>query len=85
MAVFSLTVVKQKVLEKYNFVVAKDGSGNFTTIQAAIEASKAFPDDRIRIFIKNGAYHEKVFIPSWNTRISLIVESKDSVIISYDD
>jgi pectinesterase len=76
---------KQKAGDKYDYVVAKDGSGDFTTIQAAIEASKSFPYTRIKIFIKNGVYHEKVFIPSWNTKISLIGESKDSTIISYDD
>lgn len=58
MALFSITVLKQKA-PKYDFVVAKDGSGNFTTIQAAIEASKAFPEDRIRIFIKNGVYMQR--------------------------
>ena len=80
-----LSTSHQKPASKYDYVVAKDGTGDFTTIQAAIEASKAFPYDRIRIFIKNGVYHEKVFIPSWNTKISLIGESKDSTIISYDD
>jgi len=82
----SFTFSKQKVTDKkYDYVVAKDGSGDFTTIQSAIEACKAFPEDRISIFIKNGVYHEKVFIPSWNNKISLIGESKDSTIISYDD
>ncbi|MGN6804110.1 MAG: pectinesterase family protein [Ginsengibacter sp.] len=81
---FSFTS-KHKVEVKYNYVVAKDGSGDFTTIQAAIQAAKSFPYKRIRIFIKNGVYHEKVFVPSWNTRISLIGESEDSTIISYDD
>jgi pectinesterase len=81
----SFTFSKQKVNDKYDYVVAKDGSGDFTTIQAAIEASKAFPYTRIKIFIKNGVYHEKVFIPSWNNKISLIGESKDSTIISYND
>jgi len=80
-----LSTSHQKPASKYDYVVAKDGTGDFTTIQAAIEASKAFPYDRIRIFIKNGVYHEKVFIPSWNTKISLIGESKDSTITSYDD
>ncbi len=80
-----LSTSHQKPAAKYEYVVAKDGTGNFTTIQAAIEASKAFPYHRIRIFIKNGVYREKVFIPSWNTRISLIGENKDSTIISYDD
>jgi len=81
----SFTFSQQKVTAKYDFIVAKDGSGNFTTIQSAIEACKSFPYQRIRIFVKNGKYHEKVFIPSWNTQISLIGESKDSTIISYDD
>ena len=83
------SIDQQRILhsfsEKYDFVVAKDGSGNFTTIQSAIEACKSFPYQRIRIFIKNGTYHEKIFIPSWNTKISLIGQSKDSTIISYDD
>jgi pectinesterase len=81
----SFTFSNQKVKDKYNYVVAKDGSGDFTTIQSAIEACKSFPYQRIRIFIKNGVYHEKVFIPSWNTKISLIGESQASTIISYDD
>jgi pectinesterase len=81
----SFTFSKQKVSDKYDYVVAKDGSGDFTTIQSAIEACKSFPYQRIRIFVKNGIYHEKVFIPSWNTEISLVGESKDSTIISYDD
>ena len=74
-----------KFSDKYDYIVAKDGTGNFTTIQSAIEACKAFPYERIKIFIKNGVYHEKVFIPSWNTEISLIGENKDSTIITYDD
>lgn len=81
----SFTFPKEKGVDKFDFVVAKDGSGDFTTIQSAIEASKAFPYNRVRIFIKKGVYHERVFIPSWNTKISLIGESKDSTIISYDD
>ncbi|MEO8112639.1 MAG: pectinesterase family protein [Ginsengibacter sp.] len=82
---FSFTPPKQFPTNKYDYVVAKDGSGNFTTIQSAIEACKSFPYQRIKIFIKNGVYHEKVFIPSWNTKISLIGENKDSTIITYDD
>lgn len=72
-------------VDKYDYVVAQDGSGDFTTIQSAIEACKAFPYQRIRVFIKNGMYHEKVIIPSCNTNLSLIGENKDSTIITYDD
>lgn len=43
-----------------DFVVAPDGSGNFTSIQKAIDDCKAFPDNRITIFVKNGIYKEKL-------------------------
>jgi len=70
---------------QYKMVVAKDGSGDFTTIQSAIDATKSFPDKRITIYIKNGVYHEKVRIPSWNPMLSLIGEDVDKTIITYDD
>lgn len=71
--------------DKYDYIVAQDGSGDFTTIQSAIDVCKAFPYQRIKIFIKNGVYHEKVLIPSCNTMLSLIGESEDSTIITYGD
>jgi len=84
LAMFSF-VSTPAITEKYDYVVAQDGSGNFTTIQSAIEACKAFPYERVKIFIKNGVYHEKVTIPSCNTKLSLVGESEDSTIISFGD
>ena len=45
----------------YDIVVAKDGSGDFTSINAAIET---VPENagRKTIFVKKGVYEEKVFI-----------------------
>ncbi len=71
--------------EKYDIVVAKDGSGNYTTIQAAINAAPDISQKRVTIFIKNGIYSEKIVIPSWKTKITLIGENKDSTIITYGD
>jgi pectinesterase len=70
---------------KYSMTVAQDGSGDFTTIQAAIDATKAFPDKRITIFVKNGVYHEKVRVPSWNNLLSIIGEDREKTIISRGD
>lgn len=67
------------------FTVDKDGSGDFTSIQDAVDASKSFPPERIIIYIKNGVYKEKVKVHSWNTRLTFMGESKDSTIISWDD
>lgn len=67
------------------FTVALDGSGDFSSIQKAIHASKAFPYERITIHIKDGVYREKVDVFSWNPMVSFIGESRDGTVISYDD
>lgn len=68
-----------------NIVVAKDGSGNYKTIQEAVNSVRDLGSKRVTIQIKNGVYREKLVIPSWKTNISLIGESRDGTIITYDD
>lgn len=70
---------------KSQTIVAQDGSGDYLTIQEAINNCNSFPYQRKIIFVKNGIYHEKVKIHEWNTNITLIGESKDLTIITYDD
>jgi len=69
----------------YNFVVAKDGSGDFTTIQEAVNAVPDMRKARTMIYIKNGVYKEKLVIAETKTLLSLIGQNRDSVIITYDD
>lgn len=69
----------------YDFVVAQDGSGGFTSVQKAIDACKAFPDARVTIFVKNGTYKEKILVPSCNSQLSIIGESTENTIITFDD
>lgn len=80
-SVFSLNVQDYPT----RFVVAQDGSGDYTTVQEAVSNCKSFPDVRITIFIKKGVYREKVEIHSWNTRITLLGENRDSTIITFND
>lgn len=68
-----------------SLTVAKDGSGNYKTIQEAINATRDLGKLTVKIFVKKGVYHEKVIVPSWKTNISLIGESRDSTIITYED
>ncbi len=67
------------------FTVAKDGSGDFKTIQEAINAVRDLSQQQVTIFIKKGIYQEKVVVPSWKTKIYLLGEDKDATIISYND
>ncbi|MGV8092250.1 MAG: pectinesterase family protein [Mangrovibacterium sp.] len=71
--------------EKKNIVVALDGSGDYTSIREAITACGAFSFEKKEIFIKNGVYHEKILIDSFQTNITLIGESTESTIITNGD
>ena len=69
----------------FSITVAKDGSGNFKTIQEAINSVRDLSQAPVMIHIKNGVYAEKVVVPSWKTFISLIGESKEKTIITNGD
>lgn len=65
-----------------DLIVASDGSGDFTTLQAAIETIPANNIERITIFVRNGIYEEKVFLRQ--KRVSIIGESRDGVRLQYN-
>ena len=65
--------------------VARDGTGEFRTIDEAIEVCRAFMDYHKVIFVKNGTYKEKLIIPQWLQNIEICGESAEKTIITYDD
>lgn len=58
--------------DKFEITVAQDDTGDYTSIQPAIDACKAFPDQRIIIHIMNGVYNEKIVVSACNNRIPRI-------------
>jgi len=64
--------------------VAKDGSGQFTTVQAAVNSIASGSSARIRIDIKAGTYTEKLTIAS-RTNLCLVGASTTTTILSYGD
>ena len=68
----------------YNYVVAQDGSGDFFTVQDAIDAVPDFrKNNRTTILIRKGNYKEKVIVPESKINVSLIGE--EGAVITYDD
>lgn len=65
--------------------VSKDGSGEFTSVQEAVNSARDLGPGEVLIHIKNGTYHEKLEIPSWKHKIRLKGESKEKTIITNDD
>lgn len=79
----SSTVSKEK--EKYDIVVDAKGSGDFLTVQEAINSVPLLTQKEIRIYIKNGVYKEKIEVPKDKINITLIGEDKTKTILTYDD
>ena len=65
--------------------VARDGTGEFRTVDEAIEVCRAFMDYHKVIFVKRGTYKEKLILPSWLQNIEICGEDRDQTIITYDD
>ena len=70
----------------YDFVVAKDGSGDFFTVQEAVNAAPDYcKQDETTIYIKDGVYKEKVTIPANKWKLHLIGQSAENTVISWGD
>ncbi len=65
--------------------VAKDGSGDFPSIQSAINSIRDLGPAEALIKIKSGIYNEKVVIPSSKHWITIEGEDKENTIITNDD
>jgi len=65
--------------------VAQDGSGDYKTIQEAVNSVRDLGRQAVKIFIKKGVYQEKLIIPSWKTNVSLIGEDAVNTIITNAD
>lgn len=71
--------------QRYEFVVAADGSADFRTIAEALAKCKHYGDQRTLIHLKPGVYREKTEVFSWTTKVSLLGEDPNTTIITFDD
>ncbi|MDD5010898.1 MAG: pectinesterase family protein, partial [Phycisphaerae bacterium] len=66
----------------HDYMVALDGSGDFCTVQGAVDAVANNDSVRTLIRIKNGNYRGMVHIPSAKINITWLGENKDTTVIS---
>lgn len=69
--------------ERADIIVAQDGSGHFTTIQAALDSIPVSTDRYWIILVKNGEYKEKLFITK--SRVCLVGEDREKTLIIYPE
>ncbi|GGG58958.1 pectinesterase family protein [Hymenobacter glacieicola] len=66
-------------------VVAQDGSGQFRTVQQAIDAAPAQSGREVVIRIRRGTYREKLVVPVTKPHLTLLGEDRDHTILTFDD
>lgn len=72
-------------IRRYDLVVAKDGSGNYMTVQEAINAVPDYNKIPVTILLQPGVYKEKLVIPESKENVTLIAKSEGECVITYDD
>lgn len=67
--------------QKYDLIVAKDGSGDIRTVQEAVMMAPQKPANVFIIFVKKGIYNEKLFITKRN--LAIVGEDAESTMIVF--
>jgi pectinesterase len=81
MALQSVAIMGQE----RHITVAADGSGEFISVQEAVNSIRAYMSDTTYMFIKAGVYKEKIVVPSWVTNLFMKGEGADKTVITWDD
>jgi pectinesterase len=71
--------------QKKIITVAQDGSGNYKTVQYALDAIPLHNKKPVTIFIRNGIYREKLHLDSTKDFVTISGEDKFNTVISWDD
>lgn len=82
---FSAISSAQTTDNRLELTVAQDGSGDYKTIQEAINKVRDHAEKRVVITLKSGVYNEKVVIPAFKRNITLKGVDKEKTVISYND
>ena len=75
----------QKGKMERDITVAQDGTGDFTSVQHAIDAIRVYLPKLITVHIKEGVYKEKLHIPGTITNVVFQGDGPEKTILTYDD
>lgn len=75
----------QLAAQQKQLVVAKDGSGQYTTVQAAFDAIPSGNTTPVTILVKKGIYKERLVLDTRKDFIRLIGEDKMHTVLTYDN
>ena len=57
-----ITFAAAKVFAQKQIIVAQDGSGNYTSVQSALDAIPSNNNEKVTVYIKKGIYKERIIV-----------------------
>jgi pectinesterase len=82
--IFVIMII-MRVSGQTNITVAQDGSGNYSTVQQALNQVPLHNTKPFIIFIKDGIYKEKLHLDSFKNFVTIIGEDQFKTILTFDD
>jgi pectinesterase len=82
---FILLFLSNTAFAQKKLTVAKDGTGNYTSVQQAFDAVPKKNKKPVNIYVKNGIYKEKIYLDSTKEFVTIIGEDKYNTILIFDD
>ena len=73
------------IAQNKRIIVSRDGTGDYKTVQLALDAIPLNNKIPTTIFIKNGVYREKMHLDSSKDFVTMIGEDKFNTILTYND
>lgn len=71
-------------LDTGRLTVSADGSGDFDTVQGAVDFIPDYHPKRVTVFIREGMYEEIVYFRN-KTNITILGEDRDSTVVFYEN
>lgn len=72
-------------LAQKQIIVAKDGSGNYTSVQAALDAIPSNNNKKVTVIIKPGIYKEVITVDATKKGITLKGSNAKTTVITYNN
>jgi pectinesterase len=85
LAVILISFTARPSFAQKKLVVAADGSGNFKTVQAALNAVPEGNKKLVTIYVKNGIYKEVIIVDATKNFIRLKGENKGKTVIRFNN
>ncbi len=81
----ALSIARFSFAQKVTITVAQDGSGDYKTVQEALNVIPESNKKPVTIFIKQGIYKEVIIVDATKSFVHLVGEDKNSTILTFNN